>query len=187
MTGASCANMAFKIAEALGCDPIILVGQDLAFGEEGSTHTGAVPWGSFQSGLAQDRTGRFKVKGNVQEWVETNDNWNMFRLSYVKDVAEFEGTVINATPVKGCSPGGAYIEGTVLMAFREALEKYIDTTAPFNISEIIAEKLKPHTAAEIANYNRWLRDKQFPETIKAIEKALDEIIKIINRVELCGR
>ncbi|MBW2600038.1 MAG: DUF115 domain-containing protein [Deltaproteobacteria bacterium] len=37
-TGMSVANMAFKILEALECDPVILVGQDLAYSEEGDTH-----------------------------------------------------------------------------------------------------------------------------------------------------
>ena len=56
----SSSNMAFKIAEALGCDPIILVGQDLAYGENDETHATEVPFTSEGEGI-------FYVKGNVAE------------------------------------------------------------------------------------------------------------------------
>ncbi len=36
--GTSSANMAFKLAEAFGCDPILLVGQDLCYGPDAQSH-----------------------------------------------------------------------------------------------------------------------------------------------------
>jgi hypothetical protein len=44
-TGHSSANMAFKILDAMGCNPIVLVGQDLAYADDGSTHSSAAYWG----------------------------------------------------------------------------------------------------------------------------------------------
>ncbi len=37
--------MAFKTLEYLGCDPIILIGQDLAFGEDETTHADGYTYG----------------------------------------------------------------------------------------------------------------------------------------------
>ncbi|MCK4823081.1 motility associated factor glycosyltransferase family protein, partial [bacterium] len=38
IVGISVANLCFQILKSLGCDPIILIGQDLAYAEDGDTH-----------------------------------------------------------------------------------------------------------------------------------------------------
>lgn len=78
----SSSNMAFKIAEALGCNPIILIGQDLAYGENNETHVTEVPFSSEGEGI-------FYVKGNCQEKVKTNSGWYNFLKAYELDIAQF--------------------------------------------------------------------------------------------------
>jgi hypothetical protein len=107
----SSSNMAFKVAEALGCDPIILVGQDLAYGDDGETHATEVPFSSEGEGI-------FYVKGNVAEKVKTNTGWYNFLKAYEVDIAQHKGRVIN------CTEGGAYIPGTHIASLAETLEKY---------------------------------------------------------------
>lgn len=136
----SSSNMAFKIAEALGCDPIILIGQDLSYGENDETHATPVPFSSEGEGI-------FFVKGNVAEQVKTNSGWHNFLRAYEIDVAQHRGVVIN------CTEGGAYIPGTQVSNFSETIEKYIiedfgplgiikDNLAQFNSAADDLEKLR---------------------------------------------
>lgn len=129
----SSSNMAFKIADALGCNPIILIGQDLAYGEDGETHVTPVPFSCEGEGL-------FEVKGNVSETVKTNSGWYTFLRAYETDIAEYKGVTINATE------GGAFIPGTHISTFQEAIDKYI--YEPFNPLDIIKENLAQFNGVE---------------------------------------
>jgi len=122
----SSSNMAFKIAEALGCDPIILVGQDLAYGEDGETHVTEVPFSSEGEGI-------FFVKGNVSDQVKTNTGWYNFLRAYEVDITQHKGSVIN------CTEGGAFIPGCHVAPFAETIERFMHV--PFDPLEIIKENL----------------------------------------------
>ena len=85
----SSGNMAFKICDALGCDPIILIGQDLSYSREGTTHAAGAILGEKQV-FYTDVT--FEVTGNDGKPILTNPVWNEFRKSYEVDVSEYKGT-----------------------------------------------------------------------------------------------
>ena len=125
-------NMAFKIAEALGCDPIIMIGQDLAYGEDGETHATEVPFSSEGEGI-------LFVKGNVADQVKTNSGWYNFLKAYEVDISQHHGKVIN------CTEGGAFIPGTQVAPFAETIEKYI--TEDFGPLNIIKENLTQFNSA----------------------------------------
>ncbi len=116
--GPSAGNMAFKVLEWLGCDPIILIGQDLAFTDDEKTHAEGTHYGEkAESYLAR---GTIAVPGNYQETVKTSQTFSQFLRHYERDVLAYKGKVINATE------GGAKIEGTTLMTFQEAIAKYVN-------------------------------------------------------------
>jgi hypothetical protein len=112
----SSGNMNFKIAEYLGCDPIILIGQDLALAGNKTNADGAVLGTEQESYLKEPRK---MVKGNYVDEIETTRSLVMYLDAFIVDVAQHKGTCINATE------GGAYISGTKVMTFREAIEQYI--------------------------------------------------------------
>ena len=114
---ASAGNMAFKVAAALGCDPIILVGQDLAFTRDGTTHAAGATFGEKQEGLLFDL---ITVPGNDGQPVQTNSVFYSFLKGYEVDIAEYPGACVNATE------GGAFIQGTEVMSLSEAIERYLD-------------------------------------------------------------
>lgn len=120
----SSGNMAFKIATYLGCNPVTLIGQDLALAENGNTHADGMVLGEKVNGH-YDR-GLLKVPGNYQKEVVTSNIMYPFIQEYNIDVTEFEGLCINSTE------GGAYIEGTKLMPFIEAIDNYILSSAKNN-------------------------------------------------------
>ncbi|GAB4257820.1 MAG: hypothetical protein Kow0092_05010 [Deferrisomatales bacterium] len=173
-TGHSSANLAFKVAEALGCDPVILVGQDLAYADDGATHSTAAYWGRNLSSVAPDRAGAFPVRGNCREQVRTNPTWNAFRLAYERDVASFAGTVINATE------GGAYIHGTRVLTLRETIDRWVG--APFPVSREIRDGLRTPSAAEAARYLARVRSHLIPSTVALLERTAGELDEIRGRI-----
>lgn len=128
--GPSSANMAFKILEFLGCDPIIIIGQDLAYGQDNTSHAEGFLYGEKFGGVG----GNMTVEGNYEEKVSTTSTWYQFLKHYERDVAAHTGTVINATE------GGAKIHGTQIMTFAEAIDKFISEN--IDPIETIRKKLK---------------------------------------------
>lgn len=112
----SAGNMAFKVAEALGCDPIILIGQDLALSRDGRTHADGNVYGEKQEALLNEKY--IEVMGNDGQLITTTPTLYSFLKAYELDVATYSGTCINATE------GGAYIRGTQVMSFKEAIDHY---------------------------------------------------------------
>lgn len=114
--GNSTAHMAFKIAAYMGCDPIILIGQDLAFDPSGFTHAQGCVHGERQVFFHEDRI--LEVPGNLEPTVKTCGTWYKFLKQYEQHLMEYQGTCINATE------GGAYIQGTAVMKLSEAIDRY---------------------------------------------------------------
>ncbi len=159
--GPSCSNMAFKTLEAMGCNPIILVGQDLSFHDEKKTHVDGI---HEVTNLKLKRENLFPVKGNFQDTVLTNAIFDMFRKAFVTDIAQFRGTCINATE------GGAYIEGARLMTLREAIDRYLKE--PLNTVATIRRHLHVPTESEIREEWRRFR-KTMIETRKEVKDVID--------------
>jgi len=134
---ASSGNMAFKIAAALGCDPIILVGQDLAFSREGATHASGHALGEKQDAFYK---GVLEVPGNDGRPIQTSDTLYGFLKGYEVDLAEYEGTCVNATE------GGAFIQGTRVMPLAEAIDRYL--REEFDPLETIRRRLQPPDEAK---------------------------------------
>lgn len=116
MMGLSVAHLAFSAARSFGMNPIILVGQDLAYGADGSTHSQDTHYDEAEE----------RPKTDEDEWIEgyygqpvrTTKIWRTFRDWFELEISRTEATVINATE------GGARIHGATEMALREALSRY---------------------------------------------------------------
>lgn len=159
----SSANMAFKIAIALGCDPIILIGQDLAFDKETkATHADYHIKGSNQDRYNKERI--FEVKSNDGGTILTTDSWFKFLKSYEIDVAEYKGTCINATE------GGAFIEGTKVMDFKDAIDKYMkEDIFPL---DVINNSIKDYIGSD--------KSKDKERIVKKINDSINDIEKMID-------
>ncbi|MEN6390246.1 MAG: 6-hydroxymethylpterin diphosphokinase MptE-like protein [Syntrophomonas sp.] len=160
----SAGNMSFKIAQALGCDPIILIGQDLAFGDDGSTHAQGSTFSNDPERQRKQKekllqSGTREVRGNIQEKVFTSTTWYNFLKAYEVDIASHEGLCINSTE------GGAYINGTTIMPFSEAINQYV--TDEFQPMDIIKDHL--------AGFNAGQASDDTEKTITLIENTLEDL------------
>lgn len=159
--GPSAGNMAFKVLEFLGCDPIIMIGQDLSFTDDLVSHAEGFHYGNRKR---TDLSNYIKVEGNFQAEVYTIPVYKQFLLHYERDIATYKGTAINATE------GGAKIHGTQIMTFKEAIEKYIKED--INTTAVIKKHLKQVKHKE--------KEKQIKETLKKLYHAKDYCNNIIN-------
>ncbi|MBI4574829.1 MAG: motility associated factor glycosyltransferase family protein, partial [Planctomycetes bacterium] len=101
----SVAHLNYLVARTLGCDPIVLVGQDLAFGEDGRHYaSGTVK--DAQRTRGNEGSGVLEVEGNLGGHVRTTLLWDAMRTWFEEEVARPGGPrVLNATA------GGARIRG----------------------------------------------------------------------------
>ncbi|MBU0633355.1 DUF115 domain-containing protein [bacterium] len=120
--GMSAANMAYEIIFHANFKTCILIGQDLSYGADGSTHSDGHVYGIKEKGKSQQQryiVGAYGGAGTV----ETTLTWKLFKNFFESDIAfgnERGMKTVNATE------GGARIEGSIEMPFSEAIEKYVD-------------------------------------------------------------
>jgi hypothetical protein len=143
--GSSAANMAFELIYYSRFKNCILIGQDLAYAEDGTSHAKGHVFGENDVEVAESDVW---VKGWGGTKVRTNHNWTMFRNFFEKDLADIKDDMrtINATE------GGASILGTQELAFSEA----ISLCVPKNSTKktLLLQKM-PAKELEICTQNTW--------------------------------
>lgn len=120
LSGGSVANSAFSAAAIMQADPIVMIGQDLAYTGGASHATGNVKRVEINDELVKQEPARYKkVRGYYGDEVITDDKMNSYRIWFERVIPTIElSTVINATE------GGAHIEGAENKSFEEVIEKY---------------------------------------------------------------
>ncbi len=129
--GGSVATTAFSLAAHLGCDPVILVGQDLAFSPDGAMHAtgvGALPGQDVpeaaRSAIGDDdalaRQGFHWVPGWHGERVLTRANFRNYLMWFEKNVSAVTSL---GRAAYNCTEGGARIEGFVHLPLADVLAR----------------------------------------------------------------
>lgn len=114
--GASVANASLSIAVYLGCNPIIFIGQDLAY-TDGKYHADSCSDAALKQNDEYDDL--IEVEGIDGNKVLTNSVWHTFLMWMEKFIYHnSHKTYIDATE------GGAKIHGTDIMPLKQVIEKY---------------------------------------------------------------
>ncbi|HVT80844.1 MAG TPA: 6-hydroxymethylpterin diphosphokinase MptE-like protein, partial [Phycisphaerae bacterium] len=130
--GATVAHLSFYLAEFLGCDPIILVGQDLGFVDglyykPGTAihETWGVELGRFNTletkeweRIVRSRTILRKIPDIHGHPMYTEEQFFVYLQQFERDFAASRARVIDATE------GGARKQGVQLMTLREAIDRF---------------------------------------------------------------
>ena len=120
-SGGSVMTNAFSMFRNAGFKNIILVGQDLAFDEDGYSHMNQE---MEERGKTADPLMIEGIDGNQ---VMTRDDWLMFLLFFEDEISKHpEVNVIDATE------GGALIHGSKVMPLKEAIDTYCVREYPLN-------------------------------------------------------
>ena len=118
--GDSVAHMNFSLARYLGCNPIILVGQDLAYGEgrvshaEGTVHTNN--WKEKKEEI--ENCENDFILGKNGQMLPTQKWWKIFHRWFELEIASTRQQCIDATE------GGALIRGTQIMPLKNVVEEF---------------------------------------------------------------
>ncbi|BEJ59467.1 motility associated factor glycosyltransferase family protein [Campylobacter jejuni] len=132
--GFSVAHMAYEFATHLSHKNIIFIGQDLAYAEDGFSHTKDYSNLDKHKGHFQRDKGKFQCLAYGGDGkAESSEVWTMFRF-FLQDT--ISRNIISTT--YNCTEGGARIEGAIEKPFLWACENLLDKdlNKPF-------EKLEP--------------------------------------------
>ncbi|EPS1257642.1 motility associated factor glycosyltransferase family protein [Campylobacter coli] len=158
--GFSVAHMAYEFATHLSHKNIIFIGQDLAYAEDGFSHTKDYSNLDKHEGHFQRDKGKFQCLAYGGDGkAESSEVWTMFRF-FLQDT--ISRNIISTT--YNCTEGGARIEGTIEKPFLWACENLLDKdlNKPF-------EKLEP---LSLNKQNEFLL-KAYYKVCKSIEHCRD--------------
>lgn len=118
-SGGSCANVTMDFVKKLGCNPVILIGQDLAYTNM-QTHADGHAYGQ-KVGPSNFNVKELKLTKDIYgNDLYTADHWMSMAYcfeNYIAGMAK-DNLFINATE------GGLPIAGTVNMTFRQAIDQF---------------------------------------------------------------
>lgn len=135
-TGGSVSNEAFSLAQQMGFETIILMGQDLGFPGNKQHAEDAF---DDEEEVTEDDDRYFAVKSIDGDYVLTSFQMNTYRKWFERMIKLYPDlNVIDATE------GGALIEGATIMTIDEAIDKYcpfetIDFEGMINASDYLLE------------------------------------------------
>ncbi|ENT9890459.1 6-hydroxymethylpterin diphosphokinase MptE-like protein [Campylobacter coli] len=192
-TGTHVSHFSYTLALALGFKNIIMIGQDLAFDEEGNSHSKGFSYGEQFSGEKTVPTLKTQAYGGKGE-VLTHITWNDYRikLEYLFACNEQKAKFYNATE------GGARINFTEELSFKECCEKLLTKEKPQfelpksltkNRSDKLLVKFKEKIQKDQDNAKRFLDDalalKQILENIlsKDFILPLEFLEKVYQNIE----
>ncbi|EAL8261649.1 DUF115 domain-containing protein, partial [Campylobacter jejuni] len=192
-TGTHVSHFSYTLALALGFKNIIMIGQDLAFDEEGNSHSKGFDFGEKFSG--EENIDKLKVTAYAGKGeVLTHITWNDYRikLEYLFACNEQKAKFYNATE------GGARINFTEELSFKECCEKLLTKEKPQfelpksltkNRSDKLLVKFKEKIQKDQDNAKRFLDDalalKQILENIlsKDFLLPLEFLEKVYQNIE----
>ncbi|EAH6860196.1 TPA: motility associated factor glycosyltransferase family protein [Campylobacter coli] len=170
LNGMSVAHMALVLAYHLGHENVILIGQDLAFGKDGASHSKGYGRGEELAKKETQALPQTKVKAyGGKGLVKTTTIWELF-------IKVFENitTIINAQKnctVYNATEGGARIGGTIEKPFKELCENLLDKELKKPLTKVNKLSRKEQNLLLLKSY------KQIKTFIKRSEKIAKDLRK----------
>lgn len=162
--GGSVAHVMTSYAIMLGCNPIIFIGQDLAYTDDKS-----------HASICQNRDGKIgfkELKNDKQDIYVKDINGEQVRTSLVLDsFRRFLEKIIEDNPkinFINATEGGAKIKGTIEMSLEEAIDKY---------------KVEKFNMFEKMNYEVDMRENAI-KYLKLTQKTCKDIIGSYNNTKI---
>ncbi|TZE82174.1 motility associated factor glycosyltransferase family protein [Calorimonas adulescens] len=166
--GPTVANMAFDFARQLGCNPIIFVGQDLAYTDnkthaDGTTYEGQ----RIENPESENYIYVDDIYGNK---VLSSKAFLSFKTWFEDQIYQHpDRTYIDATE------GGAYIKGTKIMTLRDVINKYCYST--IDVKKALNEYFSTFNGYRKENIQKLVSD------LKDIEKQIEKLEPLCERGE----
>ncbi|MFA5865325.1 MAG: 6-hydroxymethylpterin diphosphokinase MptE-like protein [Phycisphaerae bacterium] len=168
--GSTVAHLSFYLAEYIGTDPIILIGQDLGFSDNMYYAPGnivhdmwAVELNRFCTLETKEWERIVRNRDILRKTVDihgrqifTDEQMFTYLQQFERDFANTASTVIDATE------GGARKRGTTIMTLAQALKKYATSPIPL-------EKF------DFSQTTQWFDPTPLPQLQRQLEKRIEEV------------
>ena len=181
--GSTVAHLNLYLARYMGCDPIVLIGQDLGFAENvyyapgTAIHTvwsaelnrfNTLEMMEWQRVVRMRSTLR-KVAGQDGRQIYTDGQMFTYIQQFERDIAETSAKVVNATE------GGAHLEGSIEMPLAEVVARYCPDDR--GATPVIPPVLRPDAADRSAEAVRHLRTRldELDQMEEICEKVLEPL------------
>jgi len=184
--GMSAANLAHELGIAMHYENIILIGQDLAFGDDGTSHAS-----NHFFGVDEEKTEgheEYVTRYGGDGLIRTTQYWVMFKNYFERAIHDTKDRVLTINSTEG----GARIPGALELPFAEAIEKYVDTNTkkePIILPSTPPEKIEENKQQIVKKVNLWIKDSiERQEQIEAafikIQKASEKFVELLENDEL---
>ncbi|ELF2320885.1 motility associated factor glycosyltransferase family protein [Campylobacter lari] len=166
--GMSVAHLNYELALLLGHENIILIGQDLAYSDDGQTHSEGFIHSAYHEGEFEKNKDKYKIKAyGGKGYVHSSEIWILFKNIFENLISEQKNTKIyNATE------GGARIEGTIEKPFKEICEEFLKDKVKKPFPKLNPPKRKDSQELMLKAY------KQIKQNIKVSQNFLKECKKL---------
>ena len=169
--GHSTANQAYQLAYVLGHKNIVLIGQDLAFAPDGSSHAKG-------HAFAQADEYLYVTAYGGEGEVRTTYVWDKFKNQFENDIEESskEGVI-----TYNCTEGGARIAGATEKPFLETMSELCKDKKIKNLPNINIVNEKMANKNLLKAYDFIYKKLQIQETVKSkIEQGFLSVVKDID-------
>jgi len=166
--GTSVAHLAFGFARLIKADPIIFIGQDLAYSPEGYSHGQGVSINKKED-LSKVK---YWVEGYNGEKLPSTRIWKNFLTWFETEISQTDVRCIDATE------GGARIRGTEIMTLREVIDTYCTNKEEIIPLNSLVKKKKGSINTELATVFT-----AFHNLIEHFEYLADNAEKGLQRLE----
>ena len=177
--GGSVSHAAFDLAVELGCSSIVLVGQDLAFAEDGTHYSKHADYGETM--VEKNKTKqRLKVYGDNVEadsWdggkIISNNTFIAFGQAYEQFARDLGGKDIK---LFNCTEGGLFIDG-----FKHCtLESFVDSELSDRLENAASDVLAGHKLTLEENGSKKIKETtKFIGKNRVLANEIRELIKIL--------
>ena len=186
-SGGTVAHLSFYVAQYLGCDPIMLIGQDLGFSNGLYYAPGTAVHQVWSSEFNQFNTVEMmewirvsrmqnnlrKIPGAIEDEIYTDEQMATYLKQFERDFSQAPQTILDTTE------GGAAKEHTTVMTFADAIKQY--ATKPIPSIPLPSQSLDLTRLKELFDMvNQRIAD--INELRKVTNQSIAIIQKMINNV-----
>ena len=182
------AHLNLIAAHMLGCDPIIFIGQDLAYPGSASASAshakGTVLQGTAPTQIITNHVQGETVIGINGEILRTNRSFLSMKEIFESAIAKSDKIHINATE------GGANIEGTKILTLQETMDKHCNTLINTNqrLKEFYSASKPIASDKMLIEFNRILsKTKKLKRYIKSSDEITRSLLKELTNAKRNGK
>ncbi len=184
--GMSAANLAHELAIAMHYENVILIGQDLAFGDDGTSHAS-----NHFFGVDEEKTEgheEFVERYGGNGFIRTTQYWVMFKNYFERAINETKGVMLTINSTEG----GARIPGALELSFEDAIAQYVDmdhTKEPIILPHPSEEEIKAKQKIAVDKTNIWIKDsiekqEQIESAFMHVQEASENFVKLLEEDKL---